>query len=224
MFGPCCKLPKDDAYAARRRHLLAWPHGCAAPDLPAFAGGGGPQGHGLSFRANSRPARRRRQCRRRGDPAAGFFGEAPPSRTASGATGPCIAMYGQAALTALAGRSGALKHALPCQILLRHPRQTKAVLRADGILLARCRSANHRFAHLAQRTRQAAADSGQPVRLGNWKICAGSSRSATSCACRGVIRTGHASTSAAEGLMLLKRQARSTCASSHGAAVCHAIP
>ena len=84
-------LPRQRAtYAARRRHLLAWPARSAPAALPEIAGRGGPQGHRLQFRAAGAIARRRRQCRGRSDPAATRSpnGCARRSPMAAGATGP----------------------------------------------------------------------------------------------------------------------------------------
>src|SRR6267378_783920 len=63
-------------YAARCRHLLAWPARSAPADVPEIAGRGGPQGHRLQFRTARAIARRRRQRRGRSDPAACFRGKA----------------------------------------------------------------------------------------------------------------------------------------------------
>ena len=51
----------------------------AAADLPAVAGRRRPQGHRLQFRSAAGPARRRRQCRGRSDPAAFLFRTAAPA-------------------------------------------------------------------------------------------------------------------------------------------------
>ena len=77
-----------------------------------------------------------------------------------------VAIFGPAALTALARRSGELQPRAAEEIVLCRACRAKAVLRAASFLGAHRRPRHHRPAHLAQGPRRRAADSGQPLRAG----------------------------------------------------------
>ena len=81
-----------------------------------------------------------------------------------------VAIYGPAALTALARRSGRIAARAAEAILLRGPCRAKTVLRAVGFFGAARRSRNHRAAHLAKRPRRRKAHSGQPLCLGGGEV------------------------------------------------------
>ena len=81
-----------------------------------------------------------------------------------------VAIYGPAALTALARRSGELQHALPKQSFYAVHAEPKAVLRADGFFRPARRSRDHRPAHLAKRPRRREANSRQPLCLGGGEV------------------------------------------------------
>jgi hypothetical protein len=73
-----------------------------------------------------------------------------------------LAIYGPAALTALARRAG--------EFILCRARRTKTVLRANEFFAAGPRSRDHRLPYLAKRPRQRSAGAGQPLCLGGRPI------------------------------------------------------
>ena len=81
-----------------------------------------------------------------------------------------VAIYGPAALTALARRAGELRYALPRKSFYAVHAEPKAVLRALGFFRADRRSRHYRAAHFAQRPRQQAARSRQPLCVGGGAV------------------------------------------------------
>ena len=81
-----------------------------------------------------------------------------------------VAIFGPAALTALARRTGELHNALPKQIVLRRACRAKTVLRSLELSRPRHQPRDHRPPHLAQGPRRREADPGQSVCVGSGAI------------------------------------------------------
>ncbi len=81
-----------------------------------------------------------------------------------------VAIYGPAALTALARRAGELQLCPAEEIILCGACRTKTVLRTAGHFGADRRSRHHRVSHLAEGPRQHGSRSRQPLRLGGGAV------------------------------------------------------
>ena len=81
-----------------------------------------------------------------------------------------VAIFGPAALTALARRAGELQHALPKKSFYAVHAEPKLFFEPIGFFGADRRSRDHRPAHLAERPRRRAAGSRQPVCLGGGAV------------------------------------------------------
>ena len=81
-----------------------------------------------------------------------------------------VAIFGPAALTALAARARRTRPRPAEEIVLRRSRRAEAVLRSLRFLRPDRRSRHHGAAHLAERPRQPAADSRQPLCVGGGAV------------------------------------------------------
>ena len=81
-----------------------------------------------------------------------------------------VAIFGPAALTALARRGGELQHALPKQSFYAVHAEPKLFFEPIGFFGAARRSPDHRAAHLAERPRRPEADSRQSLCVGDGEV------------------------------------------------------